>query len=126
LPCASVVADEIVEDHCVEQLCQVDHGRARHVAQQPEALLERRTAFDLIFQFGDDAERLAEILLMEPFERQCAVGGLAVMCINRNSCPLVTIISKYMYLPDIPGNALLGMQHDVISPTTEINIQRPF
>lgn len=62
-----VVADEIVVDDGVEESREVDHGRARYVAEQPEALLERRPAFLLVFEFGDDAKRLAKIFLMKPF-----------------------------------------------------------
>jgi len=76
-----VVADEVVVDHRVEEPREVDHGRARYVAEQPETLLERRPAFLLVFEFGDDAKSLAKIFLMKAFERRRATGGVAVMAV---------------------------------------------
>ncbi|MGA8441247.1 MAG: hypothetical protein WB762_11495 [Candidatus Sulfotelmatobacter sp.] len=80
-----VVADEIVLDDGFEEPREVDHGRARYVAEQPEALPERRPAFLLVCEFGDDAKRLAEIFLMKPFEHRRATGGFAVMAPFRNN-----------------------------------------
>jgi len=63
-----VVPDQPVEYHRVKQVPQVEHWRAGDIPNQVEALLQGGAAFLLVFVLGYDAERLAEILLVQAFD----------------------------------------------------------
>jgi hypothetical protein len=59
------VADDEVEDRCIEQFQYFCSGLNCGAAQQFEARLERRSALSGVFTLRRDAKRLTEILLMD-------------------------------------------------------------
>jgi len=90
-----VVADKEVKDHRVQHPRQVEDRRAGDLTQQSETLFERRPTFLLILVLGDDAQCLAEVLLMQAFKRY-AFWTLAVR-------PVVTFdqqVFNVFYTPD--------------------------
>jgi hypothetical protein len=68
------IADEIVEDRGVQLIGKVKDRRCRDVAQERKALFEVGPAFLLVFHFGDDVLRLAEILLMKALNSRRTVN----------------------------------------------------
>ena len=60
-----MIADQRIEDHVVEEAQDLRRTGARGATHQIEALGQIGTTFILVFHFGHDAQRLAEIFLMK-------------------------------------------------------------
>ena len=72
------VADQDLDDRRIKELQQLGGGSCAGAAHQIEAGFERRAAFAGIFAFGEDAEGLAKIFLMETANLTFAVDGAVV------------------------------------------------
>ena len=59
------VGDDQVEDHCVEEMEDVDRGRHRDATEKGEAGSQRRATAARVLDLRDDAKCLAEVLLMD-------------------------------------------------------------
>ena len=75
------VSDDQIEDHRIEQLQHINSRPGCDPAEKREAILERRAALACVFGLCRHAERLTEVLLMNPAD-QAIFAAEAVIALN--------------------------------------------